>query len=573
MGEGSSSGEVPRPFSDDELAAAIKVIEALGKDEAMYQSKPIRGLRKALAPIIERTTKKMYISDSGQKLNPDDYAAQRQAKATAAAKRNAQRLRDQEYINKTKLRAARIAKLSDLLTQGGTDEHATLPLIPDGWVDDDEDSSPLAEGNARKRALLTDGTAADTTATSTSDGASEETSPSSSSAAVSSSSAGAAGAASEPADGAAVHAGSSANSSSRIITSGSSAGSAAAPPPASLSSQRACYICKRRFGVLHHFYDTLCPPCAELNWRKRNQVADLRGRVVLVTGSRVKIGFQCVLRLLRCGATVIATSRFPVDAAQRFGGQADYDAWKDRLHLYGLDLRDMRALESFCSLLNASYPRLDAIVNNACQTVRRPPAYFAGLIAGETAPLQSLPDRLRPVVQRDYDYRASLARAGLLAAGPQHAPRLLADTIDEMDGSNGSSNSGSSSSALGAGAHPLTATARAAAGDEDAALNEMASLPTSDGEPLSSAAANASVPAPSAQMSQLAVLKDDHLHDASLFPQGKVDVNKQQVDLRDKNSWTMKLEEVETPELAEVFLINTMAPMVSGLCGCIDRTF
>ena len=64
--------------------------------------------------------------------------------------------------------------------------------------------------------------------------------------------------------------------------------------------------------MLHHFYDQLCPGCADLNWRKRTQSARLEGRVALVTGGRVKIGFQVVLKLLRAGARVIVTSRFPV---------------------------------------------------------------------------------------------------------------------------------------------------------------------------------------------------------------------------------------------------------------------
>lgn len=72
---------------------------------------------------------------------------------------------------------------------------------------------------------------------------------------------------------------------------------------------RACYTCKKRFFNLHHFYDRLCEDCAALNWQKRNATADLNGRVVLVTGGRVKIGFQIVLKLLRAGATVVVTTR------------------------------------------------------------------------------------------------------------------------------------------------------------------------------------------------------------------------------------------------------------------------
>lgn len=72
----------------------------------------------------------------------------------------------------------------------------------------------------------------------------------------------------------------------------------------------------------------------------------------------------------------------------------------------------------------------------------------------------------------------------------------------------------------------------------------------------------------SAQMSQLAFLpeeKSDHLNPSTLqllFPAGHRDVNNQQIDLRNHNSWTMKLDEVPTVELAEVFAINTIAPTI-----------
>ena len=68
------------------------------------------------------------------------------------------------------------------------------------------------------------------------------------------------------------------------------------------SSRSHCYVCKQKYAVVHHFYDQLCPPCAELNFRKRTELADLRGRVALLTGGRVKIGYQTGLKLLRAGA-------------------------------------------------------------------------------------------------------------------------------------------------------------------------------------------------------------------------------------------------------------------------------
>ena len=84
-------------------------------------------------------------------------------------------------------------------------------------------------------------------------------------------------------------------------------------------SFRHCYTCKKRFDGLHEFYSQLCPACAALNWRMRSRSEDLSGRIALLTGARVKIGFETGLKLLRAGAYLIATTRFPHDLAARYG--------------------------------------------------------------------------------------------------------------------------------------------------------------------------------------------------------------------------------------------------------------
>ena len=43
-----------------------------------------------------------------------------------------------------------------------------------------------------------------------------------------------------------------------------------------------CYVCKQKYTQVHHFYDQMCPTCAELNFFKRTETADLRGRVALL---------------------------------------------------------------------------------------------------------------------------------------------------------------------------------------------------------------------------------------------------------------------------------------------------
>ena len=138
--------------------------------------------------------------------------------------------------------------------------------------------------------------------------------------------------------------------------------------PREVLKPRTCYVCKAEYKTLHAFYDALCPACAELNYEKRFQTADLHGRVALVTGARVKIGYQAALKLLRAGATVVATTRFPHDAARRYASEPDLPTGATRLQVHGLDLRHSPSVEIFCSQVSHELGRLDLLVNNACQT-------------------------------------------------------------------------------------------------------------------------------------------------------------------------------------------------------------
>ncbi len=159
-----------------------------------------------------------------------------------------------------------------------------------------------------------------------------------------------------------------------------------------------CYVCKKKYSVVHHFYDQMCPECAEFNFLKRTELADLRGRVALLTGGRVKIGYQAGLKLLRCGAELIVTTRFPRDSAQRYAAEPDFSEWGHRLEIFGLDLRHTPSVEAFCRELLKTRKRLDFIINNACQTVRRPPEFYSHMMEGETAALRDAPENVRKLL-------------------------------------------------------------------------------------------------------------------------------------------------------------------------------
>lgn len=275
---------------------------------------------------------------------------------------------------------------------------------------------------------------------------------------------------------------------------------AAAPEPVHSPELRHCYVCKQKFTQLHHFYDQMCPACAELNFFKRTETADLTGRVALLTGGRVKIGYQAGLKLLRAGAELIVTTRFPRDSAARYAEEPDFAEWGHRLQVYGLDLRHTPSVEAFCNELLATRPRLDFIINNACQTVRRPPQFYAHMMAGETAPLQDVPDTLRKLIG-DYE--------GLRSA------ELLGTTAS-------------------------------------------AALPVVQGRDFN--AANGLTRA--AELSQVPLLDDELVAQQHLFPEGRLDQDLQQVDLRGRNSWRMLMAEVPSVELLETQLVNAIAPFI-----------
>jgi NAD(P)-dependent dehydrogenase (short-subunit alcohol dehydrogenase family) len=179
-----------------------------------------------------------------------------------------------------------------------------------------------------------------------------------------------------------------------------------ANPIGEMIEDHACYCCRKPYRVVHAFYDQMCVECGDFNYAKRSPEADLGGRVALVTGARVKIGFQAAIMLLRAGCSVHIVTRFPRDAAKRYAAEEDFSDWGARVHIHGVDLRHTPSVEAFCQHLLENLTRLDFLINNACQTVRRPPGFYNHLIAHETGAVEALPT----------------AEAKLLALGREHTP-------------------------------------------------------------------------------------------------------------------------------------------------------
>ena len=249
-------------------------------------------------------------------------------------------------------------------------------------------------------------------------------------------------------------------------------------------------------GSSIRFYDQLCPPCAAFNFAKRSETADLEGRVAVLTGGRVKIGYQAGIKLLRAGAHLIVTTRFPRDSAARYAQEPDFEDWSDRLEIYGLDLRHTPSVEAFCHhLLDDPRP---ARLHRQQRLPDRPPAA-----------------RLLPA------HAGGRARLGARRCPPRCSG--------------------------------CSATTRACA----ATTCSRAVRPCSTRPALA-----VLEPTTSAELSQVRLLPEEAADQGHLFPEGRLDQDLQQVDLRDRNSWRFLLAEVSTVELLETQLVNAVAPFV-----------
>ncbi|WP_394844847.1 SDR family oxidoreductase [Pendulispora brunnea] len=299
---------------------------------------------------------------------------------------------------------------------------------------------------------------------------------------------------------------------------------ASSTPPRELNTPRNCYVCKAEFTRLHFFYDSMCEACAELNYEKRHQTAVLDGRVALITGARVKIGYQAALKMLRAGARVIVTTRFPHDAAKRYASEPDYAKFADRLQIHGLDLRHCPSVELFARYLEQTCPRLDFLVNNAAQTVRRPANYYAHLLEHEIRAHHDLAPEMRKLLR-----------------GHEACKSAMSVSVSNV----------ARSESRSSGPGVLTML-----GQQGTVSGGLAIW--NDGAPGVGIRS-------SALLSQMPCTYEDGITSTELFPTGAMDADLQQVDLRATNSWRATLAEVLTAELLEVNLINAVAPFI--LCS------
>lgn len=318
--------------------------------------------------------------------------------------------------------------------------------------------------------------------------------------------------------------------------------------------EQKCYACNAMFTLIDAFYFQLCPACSKLNFEKRNQTTPMPGKVALVTGARVKIGFQTALKLLREGATgtkisahtvflllgkyehcplthviffsiVLVTTRFPNDAARRYAEESDFASFSDRLHVIGVDFRSLAMVHSLATTVASQFKRLDILIHNAAQTLHRPPLFYEHLLRGEATPLPPGVANVVHALPVDAGFAAtlpsndafpSLAFLPGVVSLPQDAARTAATAV---------------------------AQATTHATQQIAQSQQQQPLP------------------PSTILTQLPVIKDDFNVDPAHFPAHHVDIDGQQLDLRPRTTWDLRLKDVELGEIAEVTMVNYMAPL------------
>jgi len=101
---------------------------------------------------------------------------------------------------------------------------------------------------------------------------------------------------------------------------------------------------------------------------------------------------------------VLTTTRFPLDAAQRYAREDDFSVWQNRLEIVGpVELSNMRLVERFCDQMIARFPRIHVLINNAAQTITRPEGWYYRMLQLENTADASLSPEARALVKTPAD--------------------------------------------------------------------------------------------------------------------------------------------------------------------------
>ena len=163
-----------------------------------------------------------------------------------------------------------------------------------------------------------------------------------------------------------------------------------------------CYICRENLYInnIHKFYSNLCTKCGDFNYSFRILKINLEGRIAIVTGGRIKIGYYIATKLLSYGCKVLITSRFPKDTLFKYQENSEYENWKNNLIIYPIDFRIFESVIKFIKFINENFPHIDILINNAAQTIRKTSSYYKYLLPIESKKLS--PEDEKKIIKIDY---------------------------------------------------------------------------------------------------------------------------------------------------------------------------
>jgi NAD(P)-dependent dehydrogenase (short-subunit alcohol dehydrogenase family) len=208
-------------------------------------------------------------------------------------------------------------------------------------------------------------------------------------------------------------------------------------------TNRKCYMCYFSIVERHELYPALCKPCGTFNLAESNlslpNNLSLVGKTALVTGGRVALGFHTALRLLRCGARVMVSSRYPRDVDSRYRKEYDFDGWSHRLKVIGADFRTAKDVFRLVGVVKRILGewgkseggedglKLDVLVNNAAQTLTDSLVEEKNAVNRERKLLECNASGSL-MVENDVGYEARV-RGGTLGL----ALEMKGNTVEEMD--------------------------------------------------------------------------------------------------------------------------------------------
>lgn len=267
----------------------------------------------------------------------------------------------------------------------------------------------------------------------------------------------------------------------------------------------------------------------------------------------MRIGYATVVKLLRAGATVVTTTRFPCDAALRYSREDDFSDWSHRLRVVGpLELSDIRLVEAFCTSLLAAFPRIHVLINNAAQTLTRPAGWFVRMAELESHATVALSSAARGLLGAPATFAPTLRIAPPPPEPPVEQPSPWVGDATTTGGT--IATGGLVGCADGRDAVATSSSVDSTMGSAIMCASDTTTKPDAAGTLMEASSSSAAA---------ALALAD--------FPERQLDESRQPLDLTGVNSWSRRLGEVGTMEVVQTLAANAAAPFVlcNRLCAAL----